>query len=26
LMECEILNDEEQRSVLCRLENMLTVG
>ena len=26
LMECEILDDEEQRAVLCRLENMLTVG
>jgi hypothetical protein len=24
LMECEILSDEEQRAVLCRLENMLT--
>ncbi len=24
LMECEILNDEEQRAVLVRLENMLT--
>ena len=26
LFECEILTEEEQHSVLCRLENMLTAG